>query len=263
VLPQIKKVGSLLESVVVGDQGEVAVMAFDHRLRVLQEFTNDTAKLSEAMKKMTAGSSSARMVDAVEESVRMLRRRPPNRRRFILLISETRDITSEAKAKSVLTAAQFANVTVYTLNISRVVTTVTAKQQPPRPDSRLPAAMPLPGGVPSTPHTIAQKTGGPGGAADFVPLLIEIFRDVKAIFISNHAEVFTKGTGGAEFSFVRQRGLEDAISRIGEEIHSQYMITYSPSNKLEGGFHEIKVLVNHPGAKPRTRPGYWLAAINQ
>src|SRR5262245_47488668 len=41
VLPQIKKIGPLLEALVLGPQGEGAILAFDHRKRLLQDFTND------------------------------------------------------------------------------------------------------------------------------------------------------------------------------------------------------------------------------
>ena len=90
---------------------------------------------------------------------------------------------------------------------------------------------------------------------------MEIFKDVKYIFKDNPVELFTKGTGGSEFAFMKQRGLEEAISRIGEELHSQYLISYSPNNKEEGGFHEIVVEVaGRPEVKKvQTRPGYWLA----
>jgi hypothetical protein len=60
---------------------------------------------------------------------------------------------------------------------------------------------------------------------------------------------------------VSQRDLERAINEIGTELHSQYLITYAPNNKEEGGFHEIVVSVtNHPEWQARTRPGYWVAA---
>ncbi len=86
-----------------------------------------------------------------------------------------------------------------------------------------------------------QATGSEGGSAQFVPLMVEIFKSSKAIFVDNPVEVFTKGTGGTEFSFAKQKGLEEAIAKIGEEIHSQDLISYSPNNKAEGGFHEIEV----------------------
>ena len=68
--------------------------------------------------------------------------------------------------------------------------------------------------------------------------MVEIFRDVKAIFKDNPVEVFTKGTGGTEYTFYRQRGLEEAIQKIGEELHSEYIVSYTPNNKDEGGFHD-------------------------
>ena len=49
---------------------------------------------------------------------------------------------------------------------------------------------------------MAQTYGiGGGGRAEFIPLMVELFKDVKAIFKDNPVEVFTKGTGGTEYSF--------------------------------------------------------------
>ena len=261
VLPQVKRIGSLLETFIVGEQGEAALLAFDHRLRVLQEFTNDPTKITDELQKIRVGSTSARMNDAVQTAVRLLRNRPKERKRVVLLISETRDIASETRLREALIEAQFANVTVYTVNISRLITTLTKDPQPPRPLSQPPAAYSMPPNVVATPTTVAQKTGLVGQSANFVPLLVEIFRDVKGIFVDNTAEAFTKATGGEEFSFATQRGLEAAIQTIGDDIHSQYIITYNPNTKEEGGFHEIRVLVDHAGAKVRAKPGYWLATV--
>lgn len=261
VLPQIHKIGGLIEPLVIGDQGEAAVLAFDSYLRPLQEFTSDPAKITAAIQKIHAGSSQSRMIDAVTEAVRLLRTRPQNRRRILLLVGETRDKSSEGRVRETLIAAQLANVSVYAVDMTRWYTSLTSRPQPPRPDNRPPAMTPLPPGVPATPNTVMQTTGGTGSSAQFVPLMVEIFKDVKSIFVDNPVEVFTKGTGGEQYGFVRQRGLEDAIARIGAELHSQYMISYNPNNKDEGGFHEISVEVaDVRGAKTRTRPGYWLAA---
>jgi len=262
VLPKIQKIGVLLQPLVIGDQGEAAVLAFDHRMQLLQDFTSDSDKVAAAVKRIKVGSTSSRMIDAVYESVRMLRNRPANRRRIVLLISETRDIASEGRAREALHAAQLANVSIYTVDVSRLFTTLTAKPQPPRPDPLPPAARPLPPNVPATPTTVMQTWGSRGYSADFIPLMVEIFRDVKAIFKSNPVEVFTKGTGGREFGFTTQRALEDAIASIGRELHSQYLISYSPNNKDEGGFHVIQVeITGRRDVKARTRPGYWLGAL--
>jgi VWFA-related protein len=264
VLPKIQKVGSLIQPILIGDQGEAAVLAFDHRQQILQEFTSDSTKISDALKKIRAGSSTSTMIDAVNKAVFMLRSRPANRRRVVLLISETRDYGSEGRAREALIAAQLANVSIFSVDISRFFTTLTAKPEPPRQSQLPPAAMPLPAGVPRTPTSVQQTYGLNGGTAQFIPLMVELFKDAKAIFKDNPVELFTKGTGGSEYGFTRQRGLEDAISRISEELHSQYLISYTPNNKDEGGFHEITVDVvprrDIGSVKVHTRPGYWLAA---
>jgi len=261
VLPKINKIGSLIGPQVIGDEGEAAVLAFDHRFRVLQDFTSDSTKIQDAIKKITSGSGSSRLIDAVIQSVRMLRSRPDNRRRILLLIAETRDKGSEGRVRDALTDIQMNNVSVYSVDVSRMLAGLTAKPSAPRPDTMPPAMHPLPSNVPATPNTVMQTTGGQGGSAQFIPLLVEIFRSTKSVFVDNPVEVFTKGTGGTEFTFAKQRALEDAVSKIGEEIHSQYLISYAPNNKEEGGFHEITVEVNRSDVKVRTRPGYWLASV--
>jgi VWFA-related protein len=239
-------------------------MAFDHRFRWLQDdFTSDPDKIESALKKMTPGSGSSRMIDAVIESVRKLRSRPGNRRRILLLISETRDKGSEGKVRDALMDIQMNNVSVYSVDISRMMAGLTSHPPDPRPDTLPPAMHPIPTQVPATPTTVMQTTGSQGSSAQFVPLLVEIFKGTKAIFVDNPVEVFTQGTGGTEFSFGKQKGLEEAIEKVGNEIHSQYLITYSPNNTAEGGFHEIEVEVNRANLKVRTRPGYWLASLTK
>lgn len=262
ILPQVQKIGNLIAPLVIGDQGEAAVVAYDSRVRTLQDFTSNPDLITQAVKKVSPGSNNNRIVDAAVESARMLSHRPQNRRRIILMICETRDLGSESRAREALIDLQLGNIVFYAVDMSRFVTTLTAPPEEPRPLSQPPTAYNLPGGVPSTPTTVAQTFGGNGGRAEFMPLMIEILKDVKYIFKDNPVELFTKGTGGSEFGYVRQRGLEEAIAKIGDELHSQYIITYSPNNKLEGGFHQILVEVERrPDVKKvLTRPGYWLAA---
>lgn len=260
VLNQIKKGAPLFEHFITGEQGEAAVVAFDHRIREMQPFTSDGTKITDAIKKINAGSTSSRMIDAVDKSVYLLRSRPVSRRKIVLLISETRDVASEGKLREALLDAELSNVTIYSVNISHIVTSLTGDPLPPRPDSIPPEARNLPGGMPNTPTTAAQVKGL-GNRIDFTPALKEIYKGVKAIFVDNPSVIFTRETGGEEFSFMRQRGYEDAVARIGEEIHSQYMITYSPNNKNEGGYHEIEVRVLRPEYTVRTRPGYYIASV--
>jgi VWFA-related protein len=264
MLPAINKIGNMIEPLILGSQGEAAVIAFDHRIRTLQEFTSDPDKITMAVRKIQPGSSANHMIDATEQAIRMLRSRPQNRRRIILLIGETRDVGSEARGRETLITMQLYNIAFYAVDMSRIVEKLTAPQEIPRPDPLPPAMYPLPSGVPATPNTVMQAYGTNGDSAQFVPLLIEIYRDAKAIFKRNPVEVFTLGTGGTQFSFYRHNGLEDAIQRIGEQLHSEYLLSYNPDNKLEAGFHQISVYVSSPQAKRiQVRPGYWRAPDNR
>jgi len=198
----------------------------------------------------------------------MLRRQPRSRQKIILLVGETRDLSSETRLRTALMDIQVSNVTFYAVDMSRFMTTLTGKPQPGRQDNRpapLTGAVSLPSMVPATPTSVAQATGGGGGTAgraEFIPLLLELFRDAKAVFKDNPAEAITKATGGMEFGFHSQRTLEDAIQKLGEQLHSSYTISYSPNNRDVTGWHDIKVDV--PGRrdieKIQTRPGYWLGA---
>jgi hypothetical protein len=77
------------------------------------------------------------------------------------------------------------------------------------------------------------------------------------VFKKTPAEAFTYFTGGKIYSFAAQKGLEAAVTDIGKELNSQYLLSYSPNDKNEAGFHTIKVEINKPRLDIRTRPGYW------
>jgi VWFA-related protein len=265
IIPKVQRLGTLLLDHVAGSGGEIAILAFDHRMQHLTDgFTSDPDKVQAAMKKLHQGSSTAAIIDAVEESTRMLSHRPKDRRRIILLISESRDRGSSAKLRETLSRTEFENITIFSLSISRLYTETMRNPQVPRPDPIPAGARHSPAGGDLTPTTAAQLTGTQGYGANFVPLFVEIFKDVKGIFVADAVDVFTKFSGGREAGFISDKSLQRAADDIGREIHNQYIITYTPDKEtqLAGGFHNIRVDLGQKGLQVRTRPGYWLAAVN-
>ncbi len=266
ILPQVNKIGNLVKPLLIGDLGEAAVMNFDAHVKVQQDFTSDPDKITKAVQKIYAGGEFAHLNDAVDESIRMLRNRGTargaNRRLILLLISETRDQGSSAGARETLIELQLRNVQVYQVTMSRLLGKLTAAPDV-RYDTQVPAMVPMPSGVAATPTSVMQTYGTEGGSATFLPLLMEIYRDAKAIFKTTPVQVYTKGTGGEEYPFYGGHGLEQAIQKIGEELHSEYTLSYTPNNKEEGGFHKILVSVTgHPYIAKngiKVRPGYWAA----
>ncbi len=258
VLPELKQIGILFHGLVTGENGDVAVLAFDHRLQHLQDFTSDPDKLDDATHKLTAGSSSARLIDAVLDADRMLKRHDPRnvRRRVIILISRNIDKGSESRLQETIRDTQFDNVLIYAIDISRALTALLKKPDYPRPPNGgiPPEALPNIAGSqgPRTETNVIQQEDG--NVLNGVP---PIARAIHDLFKKNPAEAFSYFTGGRIYNFATLRTLSTAISDIGADLNSQYLLSYNPNDKSEPGFHIIKVVVDRPGLKIRSRPGYW------
>src|SRR5260370_21120509 len=150
---------------------------------------------------------------------------PPERRRILLLISETRDRGSESKLRDVVAEAELNNILIYSLNVSRAHS----------------AGRIFPGAL----------------SLDLKALIQEIYGGLKTLVIENPLSVLTRYTGGRQYPFYKQRSLEEAVTKIGEEIHGQYLLRYSPTNLREAGFHRIRVELSKSEVTVRSRPRYW------
>jgi len=256
LLPSIRKAGLLLQGLVSGQEGDAAILAFDHRMNLVQDFTNDPDRLDDAMHKITSGSSTAALIDAVLYADRMLTRHDHLnlRRRVIILMSRNIDKGSESHLEEAVHKMQFDNVIVYCVDISRIKTALLKKPDYPAPaNGRVPSeAQGTITGQTRNDTNVAQQAVG--NVLNTVP---PIYRGIKDLFKKTPAETFAYFTGGNVYNFSNLRGLEDAITDIGKDLNSQYLLSYNPSNKEEPGFHRIRVIVDRPGLQVRTRPGYW------
>ncbi len=71
------------------------------------------------------------------------------------------------------------------------------------------------------------------------------------------APALTRYTGGQQYTLQNEHALERAITQIGEEIHGQYLLSYTPAHTNETGFHRIRVVSKRTGVEVRSRPGWW------
>lgn len=259
VLPKLKKTGILLHGLVTGEGGDVAILAFDHRMQHLLDFTDDANKIDDAMQKLKSGSSSAALIDAVLESDHMLKQHDPKnaRRHVVLLLSRNVDKGSEAHLQETVRQMQFDNVIVYCVDISKVLTSVMMKTPyPGRQNGRVPPeALPnINGNGARTETNVIQQQDG-----NWLNAVPPIYHGMRDLFKKTPAEAFSYFTGGQLYSFATDKTLENAISDIGKDLNSQYLLSYSPAAETarEPGFHNIRVAVDRPGLRIRTRPGYW------
>jgi VWFA-related protein len=257
MLPKIRRTGLLIQGLVTGQDGDVAVLAFDHRMQLIQDFTNDPAKLDDSMQKITAGSSTAAMIDAVMKADHMLKEHDPQnvRRRVVLLLSRNVDKGSETHLQEAVHAMQFDNVIVYSIDMSKLLTALLKKPDYPRPPNGgvPPEALPnLRGNGAYSETSVVQQ-----GDGNWLNGVHPLYRSIRDLFKKTPAEAFTAFTGGKIYGFAAEKGLEAAVTDIGKELNSQYLLSYNPNNKNEAGFHTIKVEINKPRLDIRTRPGYW------
>jgi hypothetical protein len=120
-------------------------------------------------------------------------------------------------------------------------------------------SIPPPPGVPATPtYEDNYRYGGADLMAAVVWAVQHIYDKVKG----DPLEVAAAATGGVNFSTFKDRSIENAVDEIGGELHSQYTLSYTPTDAAETGYHEIKVSVIRNDAKNlkiRARPGYYIA----
>ncbi|HET7101316.1 MAG TPA: hypothetical protein VFJ52_09215, partial [Terriglobia bacterium] len=84
-------------------------------------------------------------------------------------------------------------------------------------------------------------------------------RGAQSKIFSNDAETYAQYTGGVFYAQWSSHALQNHLSRIAADIHSQYLLTYVPNDLSETGFHRLEVKVNRKDLKLeiRTRRGYF------
>jgi VWFA-related protein len=236
-LNRIHSVGAMIKPIITGDRGQTAVLSYDSEVRLRQEFTSDTAKIESAIESTNGYSvKTARLVDAVIQGVDMLATRPENRRRVMLILGESRDRGSKAPLTEAIEKIQRAGVIVYfgTYSAQASAWTVKPENDPSLPDNN-------------------------GNNVDFAAPIVELARLGK----KNAADAFARASGGRHLSFTLYSALEAVISRTGQELHAQYLLSFvpaasNPSDKSSDVFHRIEVRIpSHPDAVIRVRAGYW------
>lgn len=254
-LAKVQKIGSMIKPLITGVRGCAALVAFAERVQWLQECTASEDALGLAFGLLKPGEDkAAHMLDAVQEAIVHLAKRP-NARRVLFVISESRDRGSETSLESVLMAAQASGVTIYALTYSAFKTAFTVKPSD-RDSSRPVEKAPLPSKHPQTSPTYANiPLPPPEQRLDILGGVNEILRLGK----TNTTKVLASSTGGTTISFNRQSSLENAIEKLGTELHTQYVLSFVPEVPVPG-YHELAVRIARSGDfRIRTRPGYWSA----
>ena len=264
LMPEMRKTGILFTQTVMGPTGEAAVVGFNDSVDKLQDFTSHADTIESTIANLSPGTSGSKLYDAMAVGVEMLSSRPqatrenPGRRRVLMILSEAVDEGSEKTLGEVLRQAELANVTIYGVGLSTTRAELHAKPKAPERPNFPVGTLPPPPGVPDTPTLEDNRYAG----VDLLSAAIWAVEHIHDQVKGNSLEVAAAATGGASLSTFKDRSIEKAIDEIGGELHSQYTLSYTPTDADATGYHEIKVSVTRSNAKNlkiRARPGYYLA----
>jgi VWFA-related protein len=257
LLPAVRQTGIVFAETVLGQTSEAAVVGYDDSVDLLLKFTTDPDALEDAIHKLRMGTMGTRLYDAMERGISMLEKRPPVRRRILVVVGEAKDTGSENKLGEVLRAAQLANVTIYSIGLSTTAAELRAKPSEAQPVQLGPPGtypLPVPNGTAQTPQSEAATMGN----IDLLPIAIWLVKTGKNALGPNSLAIASKATGGLHLNTLKDRSIQKAMDEIGGELHAQYTLGYRPPGEEAFGYHEIKVTVDRPGATVRSRPGYYL-----
>jgi len=259
LLPAVQKSAIVFTQTVVGPSGEAAVLGYDNRVNSLLPFSTSNDKIEKTIADLKPGNSGARLYDALSAAVAMLRDRPVGKRRAIVVVGEASDSGSEQKLGRVLRDAQLSNVVIYSVGLSNTAAGLHSPPSQTGPGPATPSGTfggpPMPGTA-QTPTSQAQY----GGNIDLTGLAEWAVRNATAVVKDRPLEVAATATGGTFQPVFRDSKIENAVDAIGGELNSQYVLSYHPTDADKPGYHHIKVTVDRPGVKVRTRPGYYLEA---
>ena len=226
-LGKIRKVGTMIPDAVVGMHGVAAIITYDQQVAVQQEFTADTDQVAEAFWRLPeSDEEDAHMLDALTLALRLLASRPSGERQCILVIGQNRDRGSESKLKDVLDRLDRSGITVYGMSFSSFLTAFTTKAseyQPPVNGSYL-----------------------------------EGLKQAARLGKKNTLAALVAATGGQEYGFETKGKLENDLIALGRDLHSRYLLSFTPDYETNPSFHQLELRVKtRAEAKIRARPGYW------
>jgi VWFA-related protein len=241
-LARVRRIGNMIQPLVTGEHGEAAVIAFGSKIAWLQDFTPHEDKVSAAVKnlKPEPGVDAARMLDAIAEVVDRMKGRKG--RKILLLISESGDRGSNTEFPKILEAVEREGIEVFGAHYSAYTTAFTSKPKD-LPDLTAP---------PTTAIDPAEEYDGSPGV-NILGILFELARLGK----TNAIHALTKATGGSDYPWAKESGIENAIQQLGVEVHSQYLLSFrQPENAT--GMHRMDVSVpDRSGLRIRSRGFYW------
>lgn len=208
---------------------QVALVKFDSEVKLVHDFGNSEDAIETALSNMQAGDSGAAILDAVQYSVRLLDEVPRDRRRVLLLISETRDHGSRlAKMADVANQIGNSSTVIYALPFSPSLSQVLDTERGSNKDEW-------------------------GGSPDLLAPLLMASQAMRR----NTPKAITEMTGGEYEMFTSRKSFERLMTAFANHLQSRYLLSFQPEDP-HPGFHQLRVRLREPkNTRVLARTSYW------
>lgn len=233
---RISGLSALLDPLLNQPNSEAAVVYFDTKLNLAQDFTNNGDLVEGDLKAIESGDRGAAILDAIAYSARLLGRRPGDRERVLLLLSETRDHGSHfATLDEVVRLIGENHISVYAL--------------------------------PFSPYVSQQFDVLRGTNKDEWSPNVDILEKLAAIrqaMRKNVPETLANLTGGEYRTFHTRKTFETDLIDFANNLHSRYALSFEPKNP-HPGLHHIHVRFADPSKNAALfyRSSYWVRAEDE
>lgn len=250
-LPRIRTLGIMLDPIMSSGRNRAAIVTFDSTAELVRNFTTNGALIAADLKQLRPGDDGAAILDAVRYSVALLKNEPPERRRVLLLVSETRDHGSRLNFVDTVREITDSNTLMYTLAFSPAVSNVldTARGYKER---RMPVKQPNPT-TEDIEHGLVLPDGTPRGAVGLMPLVILAAQAMR----KNTPKTIAALTGGEYELFKSHKGFESRMTEFSNHLRNRYLLSFEPKDP-HPGLHKITVrLRQSDNLTVLARERYW------
>jgi VWFA-related protein len=245
-IPNYKGLPAMLDHATAGSPRQLAMVTFDSEPEEASDFTASVDDLKEDLTHPRWGNSHAAILDAVNYGIDLLDKQPAGTRKVLLLVSQTYDDGSNAKAEDILHRLGETNTLICSLTFSPEKQWL--KDQLTGAQER----------TENPPYEFS-----PGIMLDHTINLDGPFRILMRSMKQDTAEEIAKLSGGESLPFGNQADADRQLSLLANHLPNRYTLTFRPSSN-QPGLHTIRVQVLHQPqpVTVKARESYWATGPN-
>lgn len=220
---------------------EVAMVTFDSQPEEQWDFTPNIADLEDGFAHPKSGDAKAAILDAVAYGIGLMHDQPKNRRRLIILLSQTHDDGSRAHAEETVKRLGESNITIECLTFSPEKAWLKDQFTKERQENK------------------PYQYGANG------PMLLHTFNLDKPLRVAlsslreNTSSSVALMSGGESLPLATKSDLDQQFSNLANHLAATFTLSFTPTSK-QPGFHSLQLRVaGHPELELSSRTSYWAA----